>query len=33
MSFTLDDLATLIAARRRDDASKSYTKSLFDAFL
>ncbi len=31
MSFTLDDLATLIAARRRDEASKSYTKSLFDA--
>lgn len=31
MSFTLDDLAALIKARRHDDASKSYTKSLFDA--
>ena len=31
MNFSLDDLAALIKARRRDDASKSYTKSLFDA--
>jgi phosphoribosyl-ATP pyrophosphohydrolase len=31
MSFSLDDLATLIRKRRHDDASKSYTKSLFDA--
>jgi phosphoribosyl-ATP pyrophosphohydrolase len=31
MSFTLDDLAALIKSRRADDASTSYTKSLFDA--
>lgn len=31
MSFSLDDLAALITARRRDYASKSYTRSLFDA--
>jgi phosphoribosyl-ATP pyrophosphohydrolase len=31
MSFTLDDLAALIKSRRADDASSSYTKSLFDA--
>lgn len=31
MSFTLDDLATLIKSRRNDSASNSYTKSLFDA--
>jgi len=31
MSFTLDDLAALIKARRKDDASTSYTKSLLDA--
>ena len=31
MTFTLDDLATLIASRRSDSASTSYTKSLFDA--
>lgn len=31
MSFSLDDLAALIKARRQDDASKSYTRSLFDA--
>jgi phosphoribosyl-ATP pyrophosphohydrolase len=31
MSFTLDDLAALIKSRRGDDASSSYTKSLFDA--
>lgn len=31
MSFTLDDLAALIKSRRGDDASTSYTKSLFDA--
>lgn len=31
MSFTLDNLAVLIKTRRHDDASTSYTKSLFDA--
>ena len=31
MTFTLDDLATLIKSRRHDSASKSYTKSLLDA--
>lgn len=31
MTFTLDELATLIASRRSDSASTSYTKSLFDA--
>lgn len=31
MTFTLDDLAALITSRRADSASKSYTKSLFDA--
>ncbi|HEY8161028.1 MAG TPA: phosphoribosyl-ATP diphosphatase [Methylocystis sp.] len=31
MSFTLDDLAALIASRRNDSASTSYTKQLFDA--
>ncbi len=31
MSFTLDSLAELIKSRRNDHASKSYTKSLFDA--
>ncbi len=31
MSFSLDDLAALIKSRRQDDASKSYTRSLFDA--
>ena len=31
MSFSLDDLAALIKSRRHDNASKSYTKSLFDA--
>ncbi|WP_363347295.1 phosphoribosyl-ATP diphosphatase [Methylocystis echinoides] len=31
MTFTLDDLAALIKSRRADDASTSYTKSLFDA--
>ncbi len=31
MSFTLDDLAALIKSRRAEDASTSYTKSLFDA--
>jgi phosphoribosyl-ATP pyrophosphohydrolase len=31
MTFTLDDLAALIKARRDDTASTSYTKSLFDA--
>ena len=31
MSFTLDDLAALIKARRNDSASTSYTKTLLDA--
>ena len=31
MSFSLDDLAALIKSRRLDDASKSYTRSLFEA--
>jgi len=31
MSFTLDDLAAIIAARRSASAEKSYTKSLFEA--
>lgn len=31
MSFTLHDLAALIASRRGDSASNSYTKQLFDA--
>ncbi len=31
MTFTLDDLAALIASRRSDSASASYTKQLFDA--
>jgi phosphoribosyl-ATP pyrophosphohydrolase len=31
MSFSLEDLAALIKSRRYDHASKSYTKSLFDA--
>ena len=31
MSFTLDDLTALIASRRSDNASTSYTKQLFDA--
>ena len=31
MSFSLDELVALIKARRHDDASKSYTKSLFYA--
>lgn len=31
MSFTLDDLAALIAERRGESAQKSYTKSLFEA--
>jgi phosphoribosyl-ATP pyrophosphohydrolase len=31
MTFTLDDLAALIKARRNDSASTSYTKTLLDA--
>lgn len=31
MSFSLDDLAQIIRARRAATAEKSYTKSLFDA--
>jgi phosphoribosyl-ATP pyrophosphohydrolase len=31
MSFSLNSLAELIKSRRNDHASKSYTKSLFDA--
>ncbi|MGZ9410851.1 MAG: phosphoribosyl-ATP diphosphatase, partial [Methylocystis sp.] len=31
MSFTLDELAALIKARRNDSASTSYTKTLLDA--
>ena len=31
MSFTLDDLAALIKARRNDSASTSYTKTLLDS--
>ena len=31
MSFSLDDLSGLIQSRRSDQASTSYTKSLFDA--
>ncbi len=31
MSFTLDDLAAIIAARADSDAAASYTKSLLDA--
>ncbi len=31
MTFTLEELAALVKSRRADSASKSYTKSLFDA--
>jgi phosphoribosyl-ATP pyrophosphohydrolase len=30
MTFTLDDLALIIKARRASDSEKSYTKSLFE---